>query len=71
MTDATPLVKGGLKPCPFCESKDVWSLSRKAIRGWRSYWEVTCEVCECSGPPADTEAAAIAAWNRRTPEVTP
>lgn len=47
-------------PCPFCGSTDI------ALEIMHAEWVfMTCLECECSGPWADYENAAIAAWNRR------
>jgi hypothetical protein len=49
-----------LLPCPFCEDGGcpiIWKIKR--------FREVACQYCKCSGPLCDTEAEAIAAWNRR------
>lgn len=47
-----------LKPCPFCGST-LLGMSQTGI-----YWG-RCDSCHCEGPTAETEAKAIAAWNRR------
>lgn len=51
-------------PCPFCGGPAVLC---KPFAG-RPY--VACENNFCSGPK-ETEADAIAAWNRRTPDAIP
>lgn len=67
MTD-TPAqdLRSALEPCPFCGSDTVQS----AEFPWNpvmTRWAIFCvRGCETQGPPADTEAEAIAAWNRRT-----
>ena len=44
-----------LLPCPFCGGRgEVGGIP----------W-VECQACEASGPQAETEEAAIAAWNTR------
>lgn len=53
-----------LKPCPFCGSADDVQLSRHSHEG--AAW-MTCVECDTDGPIAKTVAAAIAAWNTRTP----
>jgi Lar family restriction alleviation protein len=59
-----------LKPCPFCGSEAKLS---PAIRGYRGFVECTNVNCQTSSPPdngeADSNAGAIAAWNRRVPEI--
>lgn len=47
-----------LLPCPFCgEGADLMEL----FEGFCG----ECGNCETTGPAAETEAAAIAAWNQR------
>lgn len=46
-----------LLPCPFCGG-------RGEVGGLIPW--VECQACEASGPQAETEDAAIAAWNTRT-----
>lgn len=46
-----------LLPCPFCGG-------RGEVGGLIPW--VECQACEASGPQAETEEAAIAAWNTRT-----
>lgn len=48
-----------LNPCPFCPSG-----GKPVLGGGLGIFGV-CEVCECQGPPAATEAEAIAKWNGR------
>ena len=45
-----------LLPCPFCGG-------RGEVGGLIPW--VECQSCEASGPQAETEGAAIAAWNTR------
>lgn len=45
-----------LLPCPFCGG-------RGEVGGLIPW--VECQACEASGPQAETEEAAIAAWNTR------
>lgn len=51
-----------LKPCPFCGGEAVYN---KCTPSEHSY--VICDNldCETMGPTADSEAAAILAWNTR------
>jgi Lar family restriction alleviation protein len=49
-----------LKPCPFCGSSDVHIVAGDKCDEWG-----TCVNCGADGPFRDTEAQAIAAWNRR------
>ncbi len=46
-----------LLPCPFCGG-------RGEVGGLIPW--VECQACEASGPQAETEGAAITAWNTRT-----
>jgi Lar family restriction alleviation protein len=56
-----------LKPCPFCGGEaGVGPLHTTG--GFRPF-HVSCYVCGVEYQHAETEAAAIAAWNRRTPTV--
>lgn len=51
-----------LLPCPFCDGDA--GIGHKPAKG---YWLVLCRLVGCCyGPKADTEAEAIAAWNRRS-----
>jgi Lar family restriction alleviation protein len=50
-----------LKPCPFCGGSNV---STYEVKG--SY-STLCVGCGGEGPEEDSEAEAIAAWNRRSP----
>lgn len=56
-----------LKPCPFCGSDDlkVWATSIP----YQSF--VECRKCCCIGPDCVTTDEAIAAWNRRAPQLMP
>ena len=51
-----------LKPCPFCGKREFISVVRSlnGVVAW-----VDCTNCGCYGPAKNTEAEAIAAWNRR------
>lgn len=55
-----------LQPCPFCGDYDpeVAESSVPNIHGGHKH-AVYCNACFCEGPTADSEAEAIAAWNRR------
>jgi hypothetical protein len=48
-----------LEPCPLCRSEKVGSLTTSLAA-----WMVDCSECGCS-IARETEAEAIAAWNRR------
>ncbi|WP_186211265.1 Lar family restriction alleviation protein [Burkholderia gladioli] len=49
-----------LRDCPFC-GRSVY-VSQRTIGGWKF---VYCSDCLAEGPGHDSEAEAIAAWNRR------
>ena len=58
-----------LKACPFCGADNGWQASGR-VDGKRGSW--VCHVCDARGPTADrpmmgSDAAIMAAWNRRTP----
>lgn len=48
-----------LKPCPFCGSENAAPYAVKSCHS------VLCVACGGEGPEAESEAAAIEAWNRR------
>jgi len=51
--------------CPFCGSADCRVIGGPGTKGGPKYW-AGCD--HCSGRAwGDTEAEAIAAWNRRSP----
>ncbi|MDN7495039.1 Lar family restriction alleviation protein [Burkholderia gladioli] len=53
--------------CPFCDDHDpevAESSVPSALTG-RQKLAVYCNACFCEGPTAESEADAIAAWNRR------
>lgn len=51
-----------LKPCPFCGGEAELHVEGRL-------WTVDCiGECETEGFPAKSQAAAIAAWNRRAPD---
>ena len=57
-----------LKPCPFCGGTNVHV--DMDYRVGIPVWVVDCNGCATSGPvvnEAEGEAAAVEAWNRRTP----
>lgn len=58
-----------LLPCPFCGGAGgVWITGSKAKYNFAA---VTCEECDGRTNYYETEAKAIAAWNRRaTPETS-
>ena len=57
-----------LKPCPFCGGK---AESRISSSGRKYFGACLSPKCWIDGPLADTEADAIAAWNRRAGEDKP
>ena len=49
--------------CPFCGSEEIDTWSK--LSGYQStVFYSYCANCGCEGPTADSEAEAIAAWNR-------
>lgn len=50
-----------LRECPGCGSFSMPYLSKRR----EGVWRVACDECGFAGPVDDTEAGAIAAWNRR------
>lgn len=64
-------VSDELLPCPFADGSDKHGFRRFPVRsnkndgaGPEDAWWVQC-TCGCDGPFGDSEAEAIAAWNRR------
>lgn len=57
-----------LLPCPFCGGAQIKAFHH-IDRGWGASWHVECIADECGNSTChhDTEAAAIAAWNKRQP----
>jgi Lar family restriction alleviation protein len=57
-----------LKPCPFCGGVQIEAFHH-IDRGWGASWHVECVAEECGNSTChhDTEATAIAAWNKRQP----
>jgi Lar family restriction alleviation protein len=50
----------GLRACPFCgEPREL----RTTKDG--PWARISCKTCDAEGPVEDTEAKAVAAWNRR------
>jgi Lar family restriction alleviation protein len=66
-----------LKSCPFCGSgvaKEIGNASFSGVElmcGEKDRPYVWCGTCGSSGSFEDTEAEAIAAWNRRAAQHTP
>lgn len=48
-----------LKPCPFCESTEIYTQPMTT-----TWWIATCAKCTAT-IEADSEEEAIAAWNKR------
>lgn len=73
-TNTTP----ALLPCPFCGGEAVLTehpphehgpIMKRIMPDFPDHagsWDASCANCDC-GHLRDTEAEAIAAWNRRTP----
>lgn len=57
-----------LLPCPFCGGVQI-EVFHHIDRGWGASWHVECVAEECGNSTChyDTEATAIAAWNKRQP----
>ena len=51
----------GLKPCPFCGSKDVDYMEVEEIKGTF----ITCFNCGSTSPVVETKEKATVFWNRR------
>lgn len=49
-------------PCPFCGQSIIGAGHRR-----HQDWNVWCDVCDIGTPEFETQAEAIAAWNRRPP----
>jgi len=56
-----------LKPCPFCGGE---ALKCNRVMLPKAHW-VLCKNCGACPGDRDTEAAAITAWNTRTPDTAP
>ena len=54
----------GLKPCPFCGSRNIRQHSQYPMQ----IWSVKCRDCGGKMQRAGSQEQAIAAWNRRTHE---
>ena len=52
------------QPCPFCGSENAAPYAVKSCHS------VLCVACGGEGPEADSEVAAIEAWNTRVPAVS-
>lgn len=67
-TIPTPPADAALAPCPWCGTEP--NTSERTLHGGPC-WSVYCRSHDCEVAPAadfyETEAAAIAAWNRRPP----
>jgi Lar family restriction alleviation protein len=60
-----------MKPCPFCGNQPYIDKATWQIFGCRTWHEyaVACSWCEASTPGDDDADLAMAAWNRRDPDV--
>jgi Lar family restriction alleviation protein len=52
-----------MKPCPFCESKDVHVLEDSMSEAWR--YMGSCRNCGCRTVKFSERASAIKRWNMR------
>lgn len=66
--DKTDQAAPELLPCPFC-GYGVAEAGREPQR--LNLWHVFCSECDSGGPSCETEAEAIAAWNRRADLAAP
>ena len=55
---------GSPLPCPFCGAKACLDYDYPG-RSYSPYWRVGCDDCGFYLPHENTQAEAIAAWNRR------
>lgn len=62
-------IAAGLKPCPEGHRTGLVAQWPSFDHQWRFYG--FCACCGHKTHGADTEAEAIAAWNRRAPERNP
>jgi len=65
--DLKRLADAKLEPCPWCQHAKFVHVTRVAMMSGNNKRRVTCDACHADGPIANTEAEAIAAWNRRAP----
>jgi Lar family restriction alleviation protein len=71
LTEYAPhlLPRDPLKPCPFCgEAGQVEQQGGGPMSSSLDWFCVRCPECDAHTDGGRTEAEAIAAWNRRTPE---
>ncbi len=66
-----PVPKSWLLPCPFCGTSERDDEQERNLDDWLQLTEMVGFVVECFGCGAetrcfDTDAEAVAAWNRRT-----
>jgi len=52
-----------IKPCPFCNSKQVKLESASTINDPGSQWWVTCYSCQAEGSLTYEKHIAIRLWN--------
>jgi len=62
------MTQDSLLPCPFCSSTDVKPRNDDVAYLPPATRYVLCRGCGASGANVETEAEAIAAWNRRAPD---
>jgi Lar family restriction alleviation protein len=63
MTDSAPLPS--FKPCPHCGGTNILVQEHGEGRVSANWWEAACFDC---GQIGNTEAEAVAAWNKRAQE---
>ena len=59
MNDSKLYEISDLRPCPFCESNDLFIKSFNSIT-----YAVTCYYCNARGSEEYTQSEAVAKWNR-------
>ncbi|MCR5728283.1 MAG: Lar family restriction alleviation protein [Lachnospiraceae bacterium] len=59
-------MENGLKPCPFCGSKDIRVIDRIDVSsGIRTFYHLKCKKCGASTDEFRSQFDADVAWNQR------